>query len=463
MNALPGAHAALQFQRVDGSDAEGGTRWRVADPTQGTIFWFSEHSFRILESLDGTRSVDEIAAHVGASDADARKSVQGLIIAFERAGLLAGARANQRSWMRVQSWMSDAKHTWGQLEAAVLCDVLDVVSATTEAATSDCALCKLSCCSYAIDVEQREVDDVIEAAAALTPPIERGTLCSVERPKGDAAFMLRRADHNDCCVVMDDAGRCRIHADQGFDRKPVACQFYPTVMTIRPDGPRTATRAGCAHPGTTREPGAVFTHRAMLAKTAQIAPGVVVRRAPDTVVLVGTQRFPWATWTQWESEALASIADETDAELAFRRVVTALHATTEADTAISGETVPHADDYAARSLVAALSQVIREGDDLDAEADALLAFASADPGHRSVAKPGVIGRWIQALDPLRFPSALAGLGVLRMVLGATDHHARGVDTPAEATASIVRSIHGPKVSIALGRAGVGVLEALARL
>ena len=41
---------------------------------------------------------------------------------------------------------------------------------------------------------------------------------------------LRQRDDGACVFWLED-GRCRIHAEHGFDEKPIACQLFPFSLT----------------------------------------------------------------------------------------------------------------------------------------------------------------------------------------------------------------------------------------
>lgn len=52
-------------------------------------------------------------------------------------------------------------------------------------------------------------------------------------------------DEQGRCVFLSDAGRCRIHEEQGFDAKPLACRLFPFTLTPAGRSVRAGWRFDC--------------------------------------------------------------------------------------------------------------------------------------------------------------------------------------------------------------------------
>ncbi len=52
-------------------------------------------------------------------------------------------------------------------------------------------------------------------------------------------------DEQGRCVFLSDAGRCRIHQEQGFDAKPLACRLFPFTLTPAGRSVRAGWRFDC--------------------------------------------------------------------------------------------------------------------------------------------------------------------------------------------------------------------------
>lgn len=59
-------------------------------------------------------------------------------------------------------------------------------------------------------------------------------------------ILRQRKDRNDACVFLSEDGLCLVHARQGMEHKPDACQIFPYMVIHVPDEPpRIALRTNC--------------------------------------------------------------------------------------------------------------------------------------------------------------------------------------------------------------------------
>ncbi|UCG15530.1 MAG: YkgJ family cysteine cluster protein [Phycisphaerales bacterium] len=102
-------------------------------------------------------------------------------------------------------------------------------------------------------------------------------------------WALNKRDDGACVFLLDD-GRCRLHAELGFDAKPFACRVYPFTLTESDGKWLTAWRFDC--PSIARSRGRDITvHRKMLNKFRPELPRRV-SAGDETVEL--TRRRPTA-------------------------------------------------------------------------------------------------------------------------------------------------------------------------
>ncbi|MFW5653457.1 MAG: YkgJ family cysteine cluster protein [Planctomycetota bacterium] len=55
---------------------------------------------------------------------------------------------------------------------------------------------------------------------------------------------LRQRDDGACIFLMDD-GKCRVHAEHGFENKPLACQMFPFTLMPTPNGVQVGLSFAC--------------------------------------------------------------------------------------------------------------------------------------------------------------------------------------------------------------------------
>ena len=81
--------------------------------------------------------------------------------------------------------------------------------------------------------------------------IERLEAQGYARDLGEAVTVEFRGAHylrqksDGACYFLEDDGRCRIHADHGFDEKPVACRLFPFNLAPDARGPSAGLNFAC--------------------------------------------------------------------------------------------------------------------------------------------------------------------------------------------------------------------------
>ena len=340
----------------------------------------------------------------------------------------------------------------GQLAWARLDDHVDALVAAGEAPDGQCGQCRLKCCTYAIAVPHSEIGGITDAAARLG--IGRQAMFRV----ADASDMVgtrtlaRREDGH--CLFFDASERCRIHGAAGPDAKPSVCQLYPGQPVVTPVGARVAVRPECPWPLRTRDPKAVGRYQRVLGRRTGIMPGLLVRVVPDRLRIDAAVSAPFAAFDTWLGEAVALVLAADTAMAGLDRAVEAL-------VARFALTSPPIDGLRARTLAAALSGVL-DASKAPAAAEAMVRVACATPTHdpRPTSRALVVAA-LESFEPLRFPTLLAGLGVLRLFVAACDRDARSLAAPNEVLAGYFRQLHHDMVRLPLACATILTLETMA--
>ena len=128
--------------------------------------------------------------------------------------------------------------------------------------------------------------------------LERLQSQGYEKKKGESVTVLFRGQwylrqqSDGACIFLESDGRCRIHAEHGFDRKPVACRLFPFNLAPDARGVHAGLNFACqsvrANKGAT-----LFSHSADLKKALRELPEITgvapprlsgrLRATPDEV------------------------------------------------------------------------------------------------------------------------------------------------------------------------------------
>lgn len=346
----------------------------------------------------------------------------------------------------------DAYALVGQLTWQPLDDHIDAIVAAGEAPDGQCSRCQLKCCTYQIAVPEAEVDRITGAAARLG--VAAFAIFRPPRP-GDmegARVLSPRDDGR--CLFFDPSERCRIHDTVGPEAKPSVCQLYPGQPTVTPLGGRVPVRPECPWPQRTREPDAVARYGRVLESRRDISPKILVRVVPDTIRVDARVSAPFADFDGWLTEAASGVRSAPTAMAGLDQAIALLVAR------FSLSPTPDP-ELPARTLAAALSGVLDHCKALVAS-DAFVKVACASPPADPRPTPSeLVAVALESFEPLRFPTLLAGLGVLRLFVAACDRDTRSLTAPNEVLAGYFRQLHADAVRLPLARATIATLEAAA--
>ena len=90
-------------------------------------------------------------------------------------------------------------------------------------------------------------------------------------------YLRQRADG--ACIFLEDDGKCRIHADHGFNEKPVACRLFPFNLAPDADGPHAGLNFACQSVRANKG-AALGTHHQDLRRALQELPEANVQAPP---------------------------------------------------------------------------------------------------------------------------------------------------------------------------------------
>ena len=433
-----------------------GPCWTVEDRARRTTFWFGPDEMRVLGALDGETALADLPAAVGARSHETILQVETLVADLRRAGLLEDEYTPALLLAERLVHLAEDEGYWGQLDTRGFEQVVDALLALadTVAATSDCDDCHLSCCAYNVDVTEEETPALLSAAATLSLTEREVLETQTSEVGGRRVHRLCRRPADNLCVLVDEDGLCRVHRETGLESKPLVCQHYPAHVVLTPDGPRLTLRSGCAYPAKTRAPEAREGFRRLLERMIERMPQLPVPVAPDEVqVAAGAAPWPWRRYAAWEERAAETLEGAETALAGLREVAESLAAE------LPDRTLAPATGSAS-ALAGGLASLFAQGGHTDEEA-ALLALArNGAPSHPRPCPPEIMARTLLSLYPIRFPTVLAGLGVLRFVAALVDHDPRAVERPRETAANWFRYLRASPIHLALVRSDLATLEAL---
>lgn len=425
----------------------------MEDPVRHVTFWFGPFEYEILSALDGERDVDAVAVRIGATHADERARVHALVDELAKAGLVVGEQAALVLAADRLLQVAEDDAYWGQVEVRPLRDRLPLLEALTEAPDAECAECRLPCCSYAIDVAPDEVDLLVDAARSLGVPPEE--LFAGDSTDADGGRLLRLAQRGDLqCVLLDGGGLCRVHAAFGLARKPVVCQLYPGHPVVTPGGPRLGLRSGCTRPVRAQDAVARSEYQRALTRMAETRPALPIPHAPASVRVSRAVRTPWRAYDPWERQAVRLVEEAATADAGLLAAAASLLETFDgaARRDAAGGLGP---------VAGGLASLLADGGRLREGGVAGALAGGAPPLRPRPCPTRHVALAIDAFFPLRFPTVLAGLGVLRLLVACVDRDPDASARPLEAVAHWFRLFRSPSVHLALVHGDVAGLEALA--
>ena len=227
---IPALRGDLEFQRRRDGTVE------IRDPFLLQILTVDSTDFGVATAFDGERALDAIAKDLAKTIVASR--VEHVADQFDRLGLL----DTPEVWTREPE--SDAVAPWGQMSSRA---GLSVIPEAQPAARWDCHGC--GACCHGLQVELTEAEDARIDRSRYHDLL--GDEDYAEKvflnPNEPVRRVLRQNnDDADSCIFLSKDGLCLIHARQGMEAKPDACQIFPLMVLRVPwRQPRLGVRINC--------------------------------------------------------------------------------------------------------------------------------------------------------------------------------------------------------------------------
>jgi Fe-S-cluster containining protein len=124
---------------------------------------------------------------------------------------------------------------------------LDVLPVAEAGATWTCHGCGHCCHGLAVELSKEEearIDASRYRDILGDEPFYEDTFIEPDQP--EKRVLRQREDRNGACIFLSPEGLCYVHARQGMEHKPNACQLFPyTVVHMPRQAPRLGVRVNC--------------------------------------------------------------------------------------------------------------------------------------------------------------------------------------------------------------------------
>ena len=213
----------------------------VRDPFLLQIFTIDSDELHVARAFDGVRDARAVAS--------ALKANGGPKPTPRRVAEIA------RSLRDID--LLDTPEVWGKAPVVENATPYTIVESTTKrlkvlpepepAARWSCGACGECCHGLSVEVspeEEARIDPGLYPDLLHDGPFSEDAFIDPDRP---AVRVLRqRTDDNAACVFLMPNGLCAVHARQGMEAKPDACQIFPNMVIHLPTGKaRLAMRTNC--------------------------------------------------------------------------------------------------------------------------------------------------------------------------------------------------------------------------
>ena len=209
----------------------------IRDPHLIQILTVDQRDWAIANAFDGERILSEIIDTLPPTVTRGR--VQEIAEQFERLSLLDTVEV----WDRTPE--PGALAPWGQLGAKKTLKILPEADREAYWSCHGCGSCCHGLQVELTDEEEGRIDASLYADLLNDDDYAESVFLETDAP---AKRVLRqRPEAGDACIFLAEDGRCWIHARQGMEAKPDACQIFPlmVVRVPREKAPRLGVRINC--------------------------------------------------------------------------------------------------------------------------------------------------------------------------------------------------------------------------
>jgi Fe-S-cluster containining protein len=268
--AIPALRSALDVRtRSDGTV-------EIRDPVLLQILSVDARDYQVAAAFDGTLDADGVRRKVGRSVSKAR--VLSVAKEFRELHLLDTPEAKKAKPQK------ENVPPWSQLGSKRSIEVRPIAEADARWTCNGCGAC---CHNLAVELtpeEEGRIDGALYADVLGTQGFVEEIFISPSEP---ARRVLRQIPERDnACIFLAPDGLCWVHARQGMEHKPNACQMFPLIVLHVPrKPPRLGTRTNCQTMYETFEKGpniSVHTDHAMRGYK-----GYELHKAPARVEMFG--------------------------------------------------------------------------------------------------------------------------------------------------------------------------------
>ena len=231
---IPRLRTDLEVQHGDDGTVD------VRDPHLLQVFTLPAEDFELARAFDGKRTAAELHAQLKTDNRRAtRRQIQRVAEELQGIFLLDTAEAWQQEPV--------VENTAPEPQVSPTHRKLRVLPIAQSDARWSCHACGSCCHGLAVEITPEE-------ESRIDPNLYRDilgdrhfALDAFIDPEEKAVRVLRqRPEQNEACVFLMPDGLCAVHARQGMEAKPDACQIFPhVVLQIPGQKPRLALRLNC--------------------------------------------------------------------------------------------------------------------------------------------------------------------------------------------------------------------------
>ncbi len=182
-----------------------------------------------------------------------------------------------------------------------------------------CQACGACCHGLTVEVsraEEARIDPSLYPDILQGEPFAEWSFVDPDQP---ARRVLRQVDERrGACIFLDEGGLCSVHARQGMEAKPDACQIFPHVVMHVPGGPpRLTLRLNCESMHETHESGP--TTRSQIPDVVRILKTHPAITAPREVEWFG-ETIAFREYDAYVQRAIDHLETSDDVGLALQAI-----------------------------------------------------------------------------------------------------------------------------------------------
>jgi Fe-S-cluster containining protein len=170
---------------------------------------------------------------------------------------------------------------------------LEVLPVAEPGATWTCHGCGHCCHGLAVELspeEEARIDARLYPDILGSEPFYEDAFIEPDQPT--KRVLRQQEDRDEACIFLSPEGLCHVHARQGIEAKPNACQLFPYMVVAMPRRPpRLGVRVNCHSMYKSFDQGPKLSTHAehVLRVLATKGPGTEIHKAPTKVEFFGRE------------------------------------------------------------------------------------------------------------------------------------------------------------------------------